>query len=70
MDMSGPDITVTQKAVGSVGAYLSRGGGRSGDFVIVPLDWNQGIPTTSAVRYAILDEDGHVIGVPRRRVPA
>jgi hypothetical protein len=70
MDMSAPDIAVTEKVVGSVGAYLSRGAGLVGVVVIILLNWNEGITTTSAIRYAILDEDGHATVKARRPVPA
>jgi len=70
MDMSGPDIAVTEKAVGSVGAYLSRCAGLVRDFVIILLNWNEGITATSEIRYAILDEDGHATVIARRPVSA
>ena len=46
------------------------GGGLVGAFVIIALDWKEGITTMSEVRYAILEEGGHASVIPRRSVLA
>jgi uncharacterized membrane protein YcaP (DUF421 family) len=54
----------------AIGSDSSPGGGLAGASVIIALNWKEGITTMSEVRYAILEEDGHVSVIPRRPVPA
>ncbi len=54
----------------AIGNDSSLGGGLVGALVIIAVNWLEGITTMSEIRYAILEEDGHVSVIPRRPVPA
>jgi uncharacterized membrane protein YcaP (DUF421 family) len=69
MDILVPEIAVAEKILRSVVVYglllvAFRMAGKRAALR------KEGIATMSEVRYAILEEDGHVSVIPRRFVPA